>query len=533
MRHSKSVFWSLLFAGIMGGLIGASPAMAQTTSPFTGKRVTVTTGDDAYDPSATVASTTDADILTDEEKELMALKLLPSYYPHLKEAMQGKSGSLEKAKARARGLFNYKNALFSRHFGEPPAMLEWARRYRDDQAMVKLIAAMKRGDILLSGPGSEEAQKKDMICVLTNGRFHHAVVIIDTPPCVFIEAMGITGLGSDDTSVNHVRICAWHDQLGNWMGMRLIRPTAGLPPAEASRCIEGAVNYAVLQLGKPYDYGFTNSDATRAYYCSELAYKAYHDGAKLKSFKPATAPKCGKMVVAITSMVDGLKPKDRLEMGNKIIIFASSFAAKQPPDLKALNDFIVDDVAPNCDIFSDAFPSAESREKLRSVLEKVRNNKAFPKYIAARESFLASKKSGKFDAGWGIGAARKLAAEVKIAAALASDMNGLVRESGAGYAKLAKLVGSIIAPLYRNMGTYAGFLTGMNDEGRVNLPEGAKTVLSMTDWLTEKRESIKKWPVGSGLANLLPGNGDEKAQGDFTSPSDLAESSPNFHVDYP
>jgi len=533
MRYQKTVSRSFLLAGIIGGmLIGASPSIAQTQSPFSGSQISVTSSGDASGSSVLVASDTYDAILTAEERELIALKLLPTYYPYLKAAMQGTFGSLEKAKSRARDMFKYPNAVYSTHFGEPPHMLAWAKRYRNDAAMVKLNAATQRGDILLSGPQNDEAKKKDMICVLTGGNFHHAVVVLDGPPCVIVEAVGLTG-SSDDPSNNHVRISSWHEQLGGWAGMRLLRPTAGLPADKASKYIDDAVGYAVSQLGKPYDYSFTNTDSTRAYYCSELAYKCYHEGANMEEFKIDKSSSRDRMIIALNAVVDGLKPKDRILLANKIVNFTVSFIAKQPPDIKAFNNFIVDELAPNCDVFNDAFPTPEAREKLRSVLEKVRTNDAFPTYIAARNSYLAAEKSGKFNAGWGIGAARKLAAETRIAGSIVSDINGLVKQSGAGYAKVTKLIGSIIAPLYTNMGTYADFLTGMNKDGSVAIPEGAKTILSMTNWLADKRESVKKWPIGSGLANLLPGDGDDKIEQNFTSPSDLVGTSPNFHIDYP
>jgi len=56
----------------------------------------------------------------------------------------------------------------------------------------------------------------------------------------------------------------------------------------------------------------------------------------------------------------------------------------------------------------------------------------------------------------------------------------------------------------------------------------------MADWATKQREKAKGIPViGGFLAALLPGNGDQKISTDFTSPTDLAEASNGFKVDYP
>ncbi|NLI78999.1 MAG: hypothetical protein GX442_21475 [Candidatus Riflebacteria bacterium] len=511
---------------------GGNPAFAQTMGAFDEPVTGVQEA--GAGSAATVIATDPADLLlTDEERELMALKLLPAWYPTIKLAQEEKGGSLDKAKAKAKSLFPYKNAVYSRRFGEPPHMLSWARRYRKDAAMVKLCAATQRGDILLNGHKSAEGQTNDMIAILTGGKYHHAVTVIDGPPAVFIEAVGLTGSKEDPTS-NRVRVSAWHEHLADWACWRLLRPTAGLPAAEAQKRIDGAVAYLVGQLGKPYDYGFTNNDANRAFYCSELAWKAYHDGASWTTFLPVKDAGRDRMVVALNAVIDGMKPKDRNAVAQKVVDFTLDYTSQKPPDLKKLVTFIVDDLAPGCEVFADAFPTAASREKLRGVLEKVRTNRAFPGFLAAKAAFEEKKKAGKFETGWGIGAVRKLAAETKIVTSLVGDLNRLAKESGAGLFKLTKLIGSIIAPMYKYMGTYADFLTGMDKGGKVDLPDGAKTILSMTDWLAEKREKVKTWPVvGKALANLLPGNGDDKLATNFVSPTDLAGTSPRFHLDYP
>lgn len=514
-------------------LLTASCCWAQEVNPFADGPMEVRQSATVEPDQTGIANLFSAKNLTEEEHELMALKLLPSWYPTIKEAMEGPLGSLQKARKRARDRYPYKNAVFSTHFGEPPHMLEWARRYRNDAAMVKLCQSTQRGDILLNGHRTAEGQKKDMIAILTGGQYHHAVVVIDGPPCIFIEAVGATGAQSDPTN-NRVRISAWHEYLANWAAFRLLRPTAGLPEAEAKRLIGGAVSYAVAQLGKPYDYGFTNSDASRAFYCSELAWKCYHDGAGWKEFMPVKSSARDRVVVALNNVVEAMEPYDRVGLANRVVAFAREYTSQKPVDVKKLEDFIVDELAPGCKAFTNAYPTPEARERLRGVLTKVRTNQAFPRYLEATKAFAEAKKAGKFDTGWGIGTVRKLAAEAKIVAAIAADANGLVKDSGAGWMKIARLLGTVIVPMYKNMGTYADLLTGMDRQGNIDLPEGAKTVLSMTDWLADKREAVKQWPVvGPGLASLLPGNGDDRVQRNFTSPTDLAETSPNFTLNYP
>ncbi|HEY9069780.1 MAG TPA: YiiX/YebB-like N1pC/P60 family cysteine hydrolase [Candidatus Ozemobacteraceae bacterium] len=531
MKHSSFTPRTLAAAVILGALLfGATPATAQV-APFDGSQVTVTS-DDAASDSTSVATSTSVDILTAEEKELLSMKLLPSYYPYLKKAMQGPLGSVDRAKSLARAMYDYPNAVFSPRFGDPKSMLEWAQRYRGDAAMVKLITTARRGDIILNGHQSAEGQKNDPIAILTGGPYHHAVVVFDGPPGVIIEAIGVTGSKSDPMN-NRVRFSSWHEYLGSWAMIRLERPTAGQPAEEAKKNIDEAIKYLTDQLGKPYDFGFTNNDANRAFYCSELAWKSYYLGAGMTSYKPAKSSSRDRMIVALNAVVDGLEPKDRTAIATRVVRFTGEFTSQKPPDLKKLVDFIVDELTPGCGALSEAFPTPEAREKQRKVLEKIRNNYAFPRFLDAQKKFDEAKKSGKFDAGWGIGKARKLAAEAKIATSIVTDLNKLAKESGAGYPALAKMFSKVIGPLYKYMGTYADFLTGMDKEGKVNVPEGAKTVLAMTDWLAEKRENVKTWPlVGSKLASLLPGNGDGKVQDSFVSPTDLAGTT-SFHVDYP
>jgi len=208
--------------------------------------------------------------------------------------------------------------------------------------------------------------------------------------------------------------------------------------------------------------------------------------------------------------------------------------AVQPPDVMKLLDFIVDDVVSECRVFAKAFPDAAARERLRRVLHKIPENKAFPNYLSAQKKFYAAEKAGDFKAGWGLGALRKFKAECGIGLGLVGDVNNLMNETGAKKTDLLMLIGRVIAPVYKNLGTYADTLTGMNRDKSITLPEGVKTVIGMVDWATKKREQVRKVPlIGDALASLLPGNGDDKQKSNFTSPSSLVDCSPGFHVDYP
>lgn len=46
-------------------------------------------------------------------------------------------------------------------------------------------------------------------------------------------------------------------------------------PSEATRIREAVSEYCLAQVGKPYNLNFLDSSTDRAFYCSQLAYKAY------------------------------------------------------------------------------------------------------------------------------------------------------------------------------------------------------------------------------------------------------------------
>ncbi|HBX69206.1 MAG TPA: hypothetical protein DEH25_07445 [Chloroflexi bacterium] len=49
----------------------------------------------------------------------------------------------------------------------------------------------------------------------------------------------------------------------------------GLSETESYAIREGVAAYCLAQVGKPYNINFLNPDADEAFYCSQLAYKAY------------------------------------------------------------------------------------------------------------------------------------------------------------------------------------------------------------------------------------------------------------------
>ncbi|OGK10987.1 MAG: hypothetical protein A2W80_07700 [Candidatus Riflebacteria bacterium GWC2_50_8] len=511
-------------------------ASAQSTSPFAVGQIRIANvGNSGYDYSQINASA--ALELTDEEKELLRLQLLPVYYPILKRCLEskepfvGKSGGLNAAKNLCKSFYPNGNGHYSRDFGNPVRMLDWAKRYRNDKKMCEIVTSSRRGDVYLVGPQKQKDIDTNFICLMTKGPYYHASMVIDSVPPIIIEAVGITANRSDTTS-DKVRMSTWYEEFGSWAAYRLVRPTHSLPAASASAIIEKAVAYAEAQLGKPYDYAFSNSDGDKAFYCSELVSKAYTIGAGFQGKITEKNPERDKILVAFHSVIDGLEPKNKYELSDKVMQFAIDYS--HYPDVEKLQKFIIDEFVPGCKVLEKAFPDKKARSQLNTVFNKIKSNEGFAGFAAANKSYEEAKKAGKFNAGWGIGKLRELKSKAAIGIALLKDIDKLGKETGASRKDLMVVLTKVFIPVYQNLGTFGEVLGGMNKNAMVSLPEGVKTVLKIVDWGVNKREEVKKWPViGSTLARLMPGNGDGKVSNDITSPSDLAQASPGFTLNYP
>ncbi len=476
--------------------------------------------------------------MTEEEKELLNLQLLPVYYPLLKwcleskEPFAGKKGGLSAAKNLCKSFFPLGEGNYSRDFGNPVRMLDWAKRYRKDEKMCKLVTATRRGDVLLAGPQKQKDIDTNFICLMTKGPYYHASLVIDSVPPVIVEAVGITANKTDKAYSDKVRLSTWYEEFGSWAAYRLVRPTHGLSAASASAIIEKAVGYAEDQLGKPYDYSFSNADGNNAFYCSELVHKAYTIGAGFQGNLADKNPERDKVLVAIHSVIDGLEPKNKYELADKVMQFAIEYS--HSPNPEKLQRFIIDELVPDCNSLDRVFPDKKARDKLDAVFNKIKSNEAFAGFTATSKSYDESKNAGKFKAGWGIGKLREIKSKATIGLALLKDLDRLGKETGASRKDLTVILAKVIIPVYKNLGTFGEILGGMNKNSMLSLPDGVQTVLKIVDWGVNKREEVKKWPVvGSWLSQLMPGNGDGKIRTDLTSPSDLAQASPGFTLNYP
>lgn len=529
---------SVLCCALLLVVLSPTTVQAQTANPFDVRHVKIgVAGNSTSDYQQINASATES--LTDEERELIRLQLLPVYYPILKHCLEGKapftgkSGGLTAAKNLCKSFFpagapdNY-----SRDFGNPVRMLDWALKYRKDEKMCRLVTSARRGDVILNGPKSQKDIDSNFICLMTKGPYYHASMVVDSVPPIIIEAVGITANPSEKAYSDKVRLSTWYEEFGGWSNYRLVRPTHGQPAASATLTVNKAIAYAESQLGKPYDYAFSNADGNNAFYCSELVHKAYTVGAGFKGNLADKNPDRDKILVALHAVIDGLEPKNKYELADKVMQFAISYS--HSPDINKLQKFIIDELVPSCRTLERAFPDKVARAKLNNVFNKIKSNEGFTGFVTANKAYEEAEKAGKFKAGWGIGKLREIKSKAAIGISLLRDLDKLGKESGASRKDLFKVMTSVFVPIYKNLGTFGEVLGGMNKNDMVPLPEGVKTVLKIVDWGVNKREEVKKWPVvGNWLAELMPGNGDGKIRTDLTSPSDLANASPDFTINYP
>ncbi|NLM18233.1 MAG: hypothetical protein GX221_10995 [Candidatus Riflebacteria bacterium] len=288
--------------------------------------------------------------------------------------------------------------------------------------------------------------------------------------------------------------------------------------ADARKAIEGAISYAYEQLGKPYDYGFTDSDGDKAFYCSELVYKAYKSTGLNVAAKN---PQRDSIVTALQAVVDSLQPRDRFTLANEIMSFANEYTAN--PDFDKLQKFLVYTVVPNCGVFAKAFPDKKAYDRLNRTIDLLKNDKAMVNYKKAQQQYNEERDAGKYKTGFGIGIAREKAAQLRIGTAVFQDIDKLAKTAGVQKRELVKIVFQLFLPVYQHMGSVGDLLGGMARQQNMQLPSGIKTLMEIVDWLNARRTVVADWPVIGGLlASIMPGSAEGKVTDDFTSPMDLA-----------
>lgn len=83
------------------------------------------------------------------------------------ETATGEDGGLTAAKNLCKSFYPQNGSNYSRDFGNPVRMLDWAKRWCRDEKMVKMVTSAKRGDIFLNGPKAKQEIDKNFICLMT------------------------------------------------------------------------------------------------------------------------------------------------------------------------------------------------------------------------------------------------------------------------------------------------------------------------------------------------------------------------------
>lgn len=473
------------------------------------KAQTATTGIPATTPSQKVTKTTSTDqinlsSLTEEEKKFVEMKLLPANYADIKACLKDKG--LDAAKQLAR---QGKTGPFTSSYGDPNEMLKGAKRIANNPELLRLSQDVKKGDILV-----ENWNCNTEISQLTKGPYIHTVVCAsDGPPPDFIEAFGLMGTSAEEGD-NCVRRIPMSGTMYDGLSIRIVRPAENLPEPKRSQTINKAVQYVEKQLGQPYDYAMTNNNSqSNAFYCSELAYKAYAEGAKMK-FPLSKSVDRDKMVVSINDIVNALGPNSKADFVTEIWQFMGKSPAPTSDDFV---DLLVDKIFPSCESTAEICTSESDRSHLKSTIKTVLEGDAFPNFDKTAKSYEEKEKSGAFKGFFG--SIKHAQAHLNTTKAFAEDCVALVKNSGADISESLKATKTLVEAILPHAETLATFFFGSND----SKTQSVGSLLDKLDWVKSKNIPF--------ISNNIPGRAKDKVQSDFVSPTDLAMS-PLPHYDY-
>ena len=513
MTRITSSLWLLHIFAFVLALATAAGAQPMTVSLLGVAADQPTTTAVVATPSAAPDPASQADPLTPEERTLQNERLLPANYGQLK--------FLARTRSEAAAGELYRTGLkgpFSPGYGEPKSLLDGARNVHQSPDFVKMYASFRRGDIAVV----DYNNPNDYISKVTGGPFTHALICTeDGPPAGFIEAVGVTGSQSEP-SANRVRRVLFHP--GKNLSVRVLRPTEGMPAAAAATAIDRAVAFAQDQLGKPYNYSFTDtskSHPTDAFYCSELCFLAYASpqGADL-AFNLNKSPERDQVLLAVDALTTALQPRSKIDMMGSILKFMNS---KPKPNSEQLVAFLVERVMTDCDLTKGVVPTGDDRAKLTAALDSVIQGHAFDRFQAAQDAMRKQEEKGDFRFPV-LGFIRRDIAKAKVYKAWSEDLVGLVRSSGLEPGPTAEMTEVLVRALLPYSQVICGYLFGPKD-GRT---EGAGHLL---DALDRVKRATGHLPLLGHSMDWLPARAALKIKSDFVSPTDLAWADV-AHTDY-
>lgn len=467
----------------------------------------------------TVPQALDLAGLTAEEAAFVQEGFLPADFAALRVAQ--KVGGVEAAVALARqGV----KGPFEKSYGNPDAMLAGARRWAKNPELARLVKEVKPGDLIATTWRNPD----DLIQNATKGPFHHILICVKAgPPAEFVEALGdLTDV--KDVGNNKVLRSQMASQGYNGQTFRLLRPTEGLAPHEADKAIARAIAFAENQLGKPYDYTFTNTNGrgvNDAFYCSELGYKAYADpaGADLAIPLRKSALR-DKGTAALARILDELGATDTNALAYDLL----DVQGKQPVDEGALVKVLAEKVLPRLEATRGLAVTPEREAALELMLGKLVKGDVFHRLAAELTAFDAEARSGAHQ---GLGGFFKRAgAAIGIGWAGLRDARELTR--GVGFFRSLGATWKLFKAITPHAETLTSAFFGPEDPRA----KKAKAALDTLDGLARDARRVplvgKLWP--------LPERPRPELNQDFVSPTDLAWSGmahqdfnvkPDFPVD--
>lgn len=439
--------------------------------------------------------------LTDDEAALLRAGLLPKAYPALAAEMA--TGGLEAARALYR---RGKPGPFSDDFGDPRAMLTAARFARDHADYARLIRGLQRGDMWVTTHNHDD----DFIEEVTGGPFNHVLICVDPAvPGQFIEAIGVTA-GPGDTTADQVRWASGARYAEPDATVRVLRP-AHLAGAREATAIDKAIAFSLAQLGKPYNFSFSDQDGgDKAYYCSSLAYRAFQAGGI--DWKLEKTPARDRLLLGLEHVVRALDPDDPVALSGATMRFLHRAPA---PSTAEFAHFVVYELLPHARRTAGLVTTPEEKDHLAGAIARVLDGQAFPGFEAAAAAYKAAAAAGAFDKPGG--GAKKAAMEARMAEALARDAAVLVKTSDIDTWHALVALRVVLGATLPYADAIAALFTGPHSKAT----KAASTFLDVLDRL-HGLGLTTRWPrPGFGLADL-PHRAPWVVNPDFVSPSDLA-----------
>jgi hypothetical protein len=446
------------------------------------------------------------DGLSPEEIGYLQEGLLPANYADLKAVMATHGVEAARELGR-RGI----QGPFSPGYGDPRALLNGARRTHQNPELLRMFQSLKKGDILSQ---AWEGGLQDIIPIATKGPFSHTLLCVSTAPPEFIEAVGLTGNSAEATN-NLVRRTTFAEQAQNSLTQRVQRPTEGMGEAEAHDAIKRAVSYAEKQLGKPYDYSFTNRNTgiglTDAFYCSELTYLAYVSPQGANVPVPLRkSPDRDAMMKSIAQIVTALEPYDQAALMDKA---AKHFSTNQNPSMDDVLNYLVDGILPECKATAGVFVSLNDRDRLKGALKTMIEGKGFPRFEARYAQFRQAEKRPEYK--WPvIGTLLRAEGRLEIGWSMVRDCFDFCKSGGIKFFAALKASVKILMAVMPHAEPIAKVTLGANNP----TTQGLKGLMDRMDWL----KGAVGWVPILRDHYPLPARPAPSLKTDFVSPSDMA-----------